>query len=131
MGDSSTLVFALLGVTFGTLWLTIYAIGLFRFGLWLSKYARFRRSVGWMFFNIGFWSGVPASLCLLTQADIVGKGLLGVGLWMLHSHPIAAGYWSGCEAAKREDHRCFRIRAEQWLEPWESPPTWLNDDPDR
>lgn len=128
MGESYPFVIALIAVAFATVWLTLYTIGLYRVGVWLAHRFRIRRRHGQIYFLIGFWSGVPASLCLLLPYDLFVRGMLVVGVWILHSHPIGAGYWAGNELASREDHKAFRERTDEWLRQWEAPPSWMPDD---
>ncbi|HMS55835.1 MAG TPA: hypothetical protein PKA27_10575 [Fimbriimonadaceae bacterium] len=130
MGDGAFFGLALAGVALATLWLAVYTVLLFRFGRWIASRVRLKRRHSHVYFFIAFVAAVPASVALLVMAEPIVQLLVAFAIWALHAQPIGAGYWSGCELGRQQDHRRFRLRTEAWLREWEAPPSWLSTDED-
>lgn len=130
MRDGTFFLLALVGVAAATVWIAVYTVLLFRLGRWLATLFRMRPHQAQVYFLISCLSAVPCLGVFVLPVEEVVQGILAFGLWVLHAQPIGAGYWSGCEIGRQQDHRRFREQADAWLSEWESPPTWMSRDED-
>ena len=104
----------------GLFWLAAYLYGLYRLAHCLGRRFRSVRRPLVPYAVVVVASALLASLSALLPLDAFTRFCTGLIVFVAHAHPCVVGFWLAHESARKEDHRVWKNRTEEWLSNWES-----------
>lgn len=102
-----------------TLSLAAYAYLLFCIGRHWGGKPAVRRQPGMAFALVILGSALLGFAALFTPVGVIYRMVIGACVFLLHSHTLCIGLWTGYEQAKIDDAALFEKRTRDWLAEWE------------
>ena len=106
----------------GLVWLAGYLYGLYWLATKLGRRFRSRRRPRLAYVLIVLAAAGVSACASFIPADRFTRFFIGLVVFVAHAHPFLVGFWVAGEAARREDHRRWKERADAWLSDWERTP---------
>ena len=113
---------AFLGMFVGTVTITLYVFGLFKWGYRLAMGTKTLRPMWQGILAIALaWGPVSLWPVLIDWSPFLKVGF-SMAFYLLGAYPMSVGFGTGTELRKAEAKRRFRKNVDDWLGEWECEP---------